>query len=235
MTVLYPNVARWSTLVPGVWDPEWTNTDHVLSDQLPGTPGAGAVRMAAQALNLSLGDAAQLFANKGEAKALSATGLISGGGGAGSALTFVPGAIDAAASPSSSPPTANPGSYGGRIPIPPSVQTRVALLGGDAGRVSLLIQNNNASGGANLLVSLDGPIDTANPAFYLNLPPAQGIVLSTNAFVNPIYVAWGSGTVAGGVLMYGSAIATQSAGTRLQAPGSSEMSRGVAFLPYTSF
>jgi hypothetical protein len=228
MTTLYPNVARWSTLIPGVWEPEWTATDHVLSDQVPGVAGSGAVQIAARALNLSLGDAAKLVASKGEASNLSATTLISAATAANQGLFGAPGASFAGAG-------ANPlpGSYAGRIPIPSSVQTQTALLGGDAGRVSLLIQNNNASGDAVLLVSVDGPVDTANPAFYLNLPAGQGIFMSENAFTNPIYVAWGSGNVAGGVLFYGSAIATQGSGTR-PAPASSG---GGAWYspPYSSF
>jgi len=208
MSQLYPNVARHSTLIPGVWEPEWTATDHVLCDQLPGTPGSGAVAIAARALNLSIGDAANYVANKSEASNLKATTLISA---AAPGLLGMPGGAGFAAAGSN---IQNPGSYGGRIPIPGSVPTQTALLGGDAGRVSLMIQNNNASGGANLLVSIDGPIDTANPAFYMNLPPLQGIFMSQNAWTNPIYVAWGSGTVTGGVLVYGSAISTQGAGTR---------------------
>lgn len=214
---LHPNVARWSTLVPGVWEPEWTYTDHVLSDQVPGPAGSGAVQIASRSLNISLGDAANLVANQGEASNLKASTLISAAVAANQNLFGAPGGAGFAGS-SASP---NPGSYGGRIPIPASVPTQTALLGGDAGRVSLLIQNNNATGGAILLVSVDGPVDTANPAFYLNITPGnQGIVLSENAWTNPIYVAWGSGTVVGGVLFYGSAIQTQGSGTRQQQPGS---------------
>lgn len=212
MSQLYPNVAKFSTLIPGQWEPEWTETDHVLCDQLPGAPGSGAVAIAARALNLSIGDAANYVANKSEASNLQATSLIA---------AAAPGLIGAqgAAFGAAASGVPNPGSYGGRIPIPPSVPTQTALLGGDAGRVSLLIQNNNASGGANLLVSIDGPIDTANPAFYMNLPPLQGIFMSQNAWTNPIYVAWGSGAVTGGVLVFGSAISTQGAGTRLLSGG----------------
>lgn len=212
MSQLYPNVARFSTLIPGMWEPEWTETDHVLCDQLPGAPGSGAVAIAARALNLSIGDAANYVANKGEASNLKATTLISA---AAPGLLGAPGGVFGAAASG----VPNPGSYGGRIPIPASVPTQTALLGGDAGRVSLLIQNNNASGGATLLVSIDGPIDTANPSFYMNLPPLQGIFMSQNAWTNPIYVAWGAGTVTGGVLVYGSAISTQGAGTRPSSGG----------------
>lgn len=231
---LHPNVARWSTLIPGQWEPEWTYTDHVLSDQVPGVPGSGAVQIAARALNLSLGDAANLVASKGEASNLKATTILSGAIAANQGLFGAPGG------PGFAGASANPlpGSYGGRIPIPSTVQTQTALLGGDAGRVSLLIQNNNASGNANLLVSVDGPIDTANPEFYLNLPPGQGIFMSENAFTNPIYVAWGSGTVNGGVLFYGSAIQTQSAGTKYGQPGATAPGAGGgawAAPPFTSF
>lgn len=228
MTTLYPNVAQWSTLVPGVWEPEWTHTDHVLSDQVPGVAGSGAVQIAAQALNLSLGDAAKYVAKNSEASNLKSTTLISAAA-ANQGLFGAPGASFAGAG-------ANPlpGSYAGRIPIPASVVTQTALLGGDSGRVSLLIQNNNASGGANLLISVDGPVDTANPAFYLNLPPGQGIFMSENAFTNPIYAAWGAGTVVGGVLFYGSAISTQGSGTRPQT-GASAGGGGWYSPPYSSF
>lgn len=204
MTVLYPNVARFSTLVPIQSDPEWTFTDRVLSDQPPGHAGMGAVLTAQQALNLSVTDAANLVASGGNsrvsgavlAKAANQTNFggasFAGGGAAGLA-----GMLSKMA-----------GAFAGRIPIPAGVAAGVALLAGDSSRVSLLIQNNNASGNANLLVSIDGAIDTGSPWAYMNLAPGQGIFMDQNAWINPIYVAWASGTVVGGVLFYG-AMASQ--------------------------
>lgn len=189
MTVLYPQVARWSTLVPGQWEPEWTHTDRVLSDQPPGAAGVGAAVIASQALNLSAADAANLVASQGGTNVPVA-----------SLTQQTVRAIDAAAMGLAA---GMQGSYAGRIPIANTVQTAVALLAGDSARVSLLIQNNNASGGAVLLVSVDGAIDTGNPAFYMNLAPGEGIFMPQNAWTNPIYVAWASGTIAGGVLFYG--------------------------------
>jgi len=213
MTVLYPNVARYSMLVPIQSDPEWTFTDRVLSDQPPGAAGVGAVLTAQQALNLNLTDAANLVASGGNSHGSAATlvkaanASVFGGAGMAAMVSQMQGA------------------FAGRIPIPSGVATAVALLAGDASRVSLLIQNNNASGNANLLVSIDGAIDTGSPWAYMNLAPGQGIFMDQNAWINPIYVAWGSGTVVGGVLFYGASaskpvpINTSSSGGGVAPPG----------------
>lgn len=222
MTVLYPNVARFSTLVPIQSDPEWTFTDRVLSDQPPGAAGMGAVLTAQQALNLNLSDAANLVASQGNShvsgpalvKAVTAANAASFGGS-----SFAGGAAGLAGMLSQMQ-----GAFAGRIPIPPGVAISVALLAGDSSRVSLLIQNNNASGNANLLVSIDGAIDTGSPWAYMNLAPGQGIFMDQNAWINPIYVAWASGTVVGGVLFYGAMASkpvplSSSSGGGIAAPG----------------
>ena len=204
MTVLYPQVAHWSTLVPNQWDPEWTRTDQVLSDLPPGAAGVGAVVTATQALNLSVADAAHLVASQG------GTNL--------PVANLVQQATRAINAQAMGLAAGMQGSYGGRIPIASTVNTAVALLAGDSARVSLIIQNNNAAGGAILLVSIDGAIDTGNPAFYMNLAPGEGITQPQNAWTNPIYVAWASGTVAGGVIFYGS-IATPNLASQPSALG----------------
>ena len=193
MTLLYPNVARDSCLVPIQSDPEWCFTDRVLSDLPPGAAGVGAVQTAVQALNLSVDNASKLVASGGNSNVPAATLAKAAN------ATFFSGAAGFAAAASKMS-----GAFAGRIPIPSTVATAVAILAGDDTRVSLLIQNNNASGNANLLVSVDGAIDTGSPWAYVNLVPGQGIFMDQNAWTNAIYVAWGSGTVVGGVLMYGS-------------------------------
>ncbi len=220
MSSLYPNVARFSTLVPIQSDPEWTFTDRVLSDQPPGAAGVGAVLTAAQALNLNIADAAHLVASGGNSTGgvstlvKAANSAFFGGAGSAAAPANIPGMAAAFG-----------GAFAGRIPIPASVSTGATLLAGDSSRVSLLIQNNNAAGGASLLISIDGPIDTGSPWAYINLTPGQGIFMDQNAWINPIYAAWGAGTVVGGVLFYAS----------LQAKPGSLRSTGNMSLPPGAF
>jgi hypothetical protein len=90
---------------------------------------------------------------------------------------------------------------GSRLPITPTVNPSLQLLGGDANRVFLLIQNNEPSGGATLLISFD-PITTASPGYYLNFGPGGfGILFDQNCPNNPIYAGWSGSPTVGGVLM----------------------------------
>jgi hypothetical protein len=94
-----------------------------------------------------------------------------------------------------------------------TVASQVALVGANARRATLLIQNNSAIGAAgdvlpNLYVTYDGPVPTP---LQLNLTilPGSGIVLDRKVALNAIYVRWGTFTntsglaVAGGVLHQG--------------------------------
>ena len=94
-----------------------------------------------------------------------------------------------------------------------TIVPQVAVVGANARRATLLIQNNSAIGAAgdvlpNLYVTFDGPVPTP---LQLNLTilPGSGIVLDRRVPINSIYIRWGtftntSGTaVAGGVLWQG--------------------------------
>lgn len=184
--LLYTARSEISTLMPNACDAFWTDLSRVFSDDVPQPAGVGALQIAQQALNLSTADAATLVANAG------ATNL------SGAALRGFAG-------PAASQVIPNPrGVNGVRLPIPSNVATQSPLLGGDPSRSFMLIQNNNATGGATLLVSVDGPINTATPAFYMNFPPQQGLLLDEEILINPIYVAWTTGAIAGAVIFYGS-------------------------------
>lgn len=180
-----------SMLIPAQYAPEWTDFSKILCDELPGVAGTGAVQIAQQALNISPQDAAALVASQGGTNTTV------------SSLTTAAG--NAQTSAIQSPAQQSRNSLGGRLPIPPSVATATALLNGDPNRAFLLFQNNNAAAGANLLVNIDGPVDTGNPQYYLNILPGNfGLLIDQNVMVNPVYVAWGAGAVVGGMLMYGS-------------------------------
>jgi hypothetical protein len=174
-----------SMLVPHQAEIGWTDISRVLSDAVPSPSGVGASQIAQQALGLSPDQAASLVAAAG-ATALPATAL--------SALS------------QPQPPKVIPrGVNATRLPIPSTINTSIALVNGDPNRSFVIIQNNNATGGANLLVSVDAKIDTTQPWAYLNLlPNSQGILLDQEVMVNPIYVAWATGTVIGGMILYGS-------------------------------
>lgn len=178
-----------SMLVPNTWDVEWTDlTQLPLCDQPPGTPGVGAALMAMQALGLSPEQAAAL--------------VTSGQSGSGVSVASLSGALRKTLSATGAAMPSAP--IGGRLPIPTTVDPALQLLAGDPGRVFLLIQNNEATGGGTLLISID-PINTATPAYYLNFPPGgNGLLLDENVLGNPIYAGWTGTPAAGGVIFYGS-------------------------------
>jgi len=176
-----------SMLLPNQCDPEWMDLARVFSDNVPAPAGIGAAQIAQQALGLSPTAAAQLVSAAG-------------------ASSIPIGQLASLATRGLKPATGR-GANATRVPISAGVNTLIPLINGDPDRTFILVQNNNASGGANLLVSVDGQINTATPAFYLNLAPGLGILLDEEVFVNPIYVAWASGTVAGGMILYGSSAA----------------------------
>lgn len=197
--LLYTARSQISTLLPNACDPSWTDLSRVFSDKPPQDAGIGAMQIAQDALGLSAQDAASLVANAGatnvSAESLSLLRPTSGG--------IIP----------------NPrGVNGVRLPLPSNVPTNTPILGGDSTRSFFLIQNNNGAGGANLLLSVDGPVNTATPAFYLNFPPGQGVLLDEEILINPIYVAWGAGTVVGGCIFYGSPIAATPQGGQTMVP-----------------
>lgn len=173
-----------SMLIPHQAEPEWMDLERVFSDNATSPSGIGASQIAQQALGLSPTDAAALVASAG-ASNLPAFSL-------------------AGVSPLGPPKVVPRGVTATRLPIPASVNTAVALVNGDPNRAFVIIQNNNAAGAANLLVSVDGAIAASTPQFYLNLAPGQGILLDEEVFVNPIYVAWAAGAVLGGMILYGS-------------------------------
>jgi hypothetical protein len=173
-----------SMLIPHQAEIGWTDLTRVMSDAVPSPSGIGASQIAQQALGLTPDQAANLVSAAG-ATALPATAL---------------------SQYQLKPPAVIPrGVNATRLPIPSSVNTAIALVNGDPNRSFVIIQNNNATGGANLLVSVDAKIDTTQPWAYLNLlPNSQGILLDQEVMVNPIYVAWGTGAVVGGMILYGS-------------------------------
>lgn len=189
--LLYESTRRVSTLLPNACDIDWTDLTRVLSDNVPAPAGIGAVQTAQQALGLTLNEAASLVSAAGGNTNVSTAAL--------SHATTVTYAAAAAAA------GIGRKANGVRLPIGPNVSTAKAFLNGDANRTFLLLQNNNPVGGANLLFSVDAAIDTANPAFYVNLTPGLGVLLDQDVLINPIYVAWSGGTATGGVCLYGSA------------------------------
>ncbi len=215
---LYQSTRRASTLLPNACDVEWTDLTRVLSDNVPQPAGIGAVQTAQQALGLTEQEAAALVS------------------GAGGNTNIAPGALLGATKAANAAAAAVTGIKGGltgvRLPIGINVSNSRAFLGGDTGRRFLLLQNNNAAGGANLLWSVDGAIDTTNPQFYVNLAPGLGILLDQETLINPIYVGWGPGAVLGGVCLYGSISSNQS--TRKPPLGAPLILRdgSVAYIPY---
>jgi hypothetical protein len=200
--LLYLATPPASTLLPNQCDIAWTDLSRVLSDNVPQAAGLGAIQIAQQALNLSPSDAAQ---------------LVSSGGNTSPGFTPPHGAAAAVAAPVSGSITPV---NGVRLPIGAGVTTNSAFLNGDKNRGLLLLQNNNSAGNANLLFSVDGPVDTTAPGFYINLAPGFGILLDQAVLINPIYVAWGPGTVdLGGVCLYGSAVTTNVTGGGVAAAG----------------
>jgi hypothetical protein len=171
-----------SMLLPNQCDPEWMDLSRVFSDNVPEAAGIGASLIAQQALGLSPAAAAQLVSDAG-ASSIPSSQL---------------------AKARARPRTNARGANATRLPIAASVDTAIALINGDPDRTFMLIQNNNATGGANLLWSVDGQINTATPWAYVNLAPGLGILLDEEVFINPLYVAWGTGTVVGGMVLYGS-------------------------------
>lgn len=182
--LLYTARSEISTLLPNACDAFWTDMSRVFSDNVPQPAGVGAMQIAQDALGLNAQDAANLVSAAGATNVSSTdlTQLRARGG-------IAP----------------NPRGTGAvRLPLPSNVPTNLPVLGGDPSRSFFLIQNNNGAGGANLLVSVDGPVNTGSPWAYLNFPPGQGLLLDEEIWTNPIYVAWGTGTVTGGVIFYGS-------------------------------
>lgn len=183
-----------SMLMPHLWEPEATNTVRVMSDQPPGVAGIGAATMAMQALGLTANQASSLV-NAAGATTLTPAGLTS--------------ALDQsnAAANSQAPPVAVLTS---RLPITPTVDSALQFLAGDPYRAILILQNNEPTGGATLLMSFD-PISSASPAYYFNFGPGGfGLLLDRNCPSNPIYLGWSGSPTVGGVIAYGSKpVATQ--------------------------
>lgn len=191
-----------SMLMPYLWEPEATETGRVLADQPPGVAGVGAATMAMQALNLTPDQAAALVSSQGGASVSS--GQLSG------AVKSAAGAANASPAPIAVPSS--------RLPIAPNVNTVLQFLAGDPDRALLIIQNNEPTGGATLLVSFD-PINTGSSAYYLNFGPGGfGILLDRNLPSNPIYVAWSGNATVGGMIMYGSKSPTPAASAGAIAP-----------------
>jgi hypothetical protein len=176
-----------SMLVPNLWEPEATDLDRIMCDQLPGIAGVGAATIAMQALGLSPSQAASLVNSQG--------GTSVGSAALANALT------QGAANASNMVPTACNSS---RLPITPTVNPALQFLAGDENRALLIIQNNEPAGGATLLVAFD-PITLASPAYYMNFGPGGfGILLDYNCPSNPIYLGWSGSPSVGGMIMYGS-------------------------------
>jgi hypothetical protein len=215
---LYQPTRRASTLLPNACDVDWTDLTRVLSDNVPAAAGIGAVQTAQQALGLTEDEAAALVSHAGGNTNVAAATLV--------------GATKAANAAAAAVTDTAGGLNGVRLPIGVNVSSSRAFLGGDPGRRFLLLQNNNAAGGANLLWSVDGAIDTTNPQFYVNLAPGLGILLDQETLINPLYVGWGSGAVLGGVCLYGSISSTRA--TRKPPLGAPLILRdgSVAYLPY---
>src|SRR5215469_3951091 len=182
-----------SMLIPDQSQVGWTDLTRVFADETPDPSGVGAVQTASAALGISPASAAALVSST-SASTISVTQLAAASTQTRSRLTVR-------------------GANATRVPISPNVVTQTALISGDSARTFLLIQNNNAAGGASLLWSIDGAINTAAPWQYVNLAPGLGILLDEEVFTNPIYVAWGSGTVTGGVILFGSGAAAGAAAT----------------------
>jgi hypothetical protein len=197
--LLYESSRRASMLLPNACDVDWTDLTRVFSDNVPAPAGIGAVQTAQQALGLTTAEAATLVSNAGGNSSISTESL---------AQATHQANIAAAQAKAASGRKAN----GVRLPIGPNVNPSQAFLNGDTNRTLLLLQNNNATGGANLLWSVDAAIDTTNPQFYVNLAPGLGVLLDEEVLINPIYVAWGPGTVTGGVCLYGSGASAGPAG-----------------------
>jgi len=175
-----------SMVLPNVWEPESTETTRVLADQPPGVAGVGAATLAMQALNLTPAQAASLVSSQGGASVSAGT------------LTGMVAQSAAAAAPL---PIA---SNWTRLPISPTVNSAVQFLGGDPNRALVIIQNNEPTGGATLLVSID-PINSSSTGYVLNFGPGGfGLLLDRNCPSNPIYVGWSGSPTVGGVIMYGS-------------------------------
>lgn len=177
-----------SMLLPHLWEVEATDTGKVMADQPPGVAGVGAATMAMQALGLNADQASTLVNSQG-GSSVSSTTLAT-------ALNQA-----ASAAPSMLPPVACNAS---RLPITPTVDSSLQFLAGDPYRVLLIIQNNEPTGGATLLMSFD-PINNVSPAYYFNFGPGGfGILLDQNCPSNPIYLGWSGSPTVGGVIAYGS-------------------------------
>jgi hypothetical protein len=187
MLMLYSGRRR-GMLLPSAWDTEWTDLTQVFSDQIPEPAGTGATQIVQQSMGLDRAQSAA-YVNR------------YGGGGYAGLVRTPPQRMQPV--PVTPMQPRNP--RWTRVGIQTGVNTNTPLLGGDDNRTLVLIQNNEASGGGTLLISVDGPINTATPAFYLNLPPvSQGILIDRETLTNPIYVAWTGTPAAGGVLFYAS-------------------------------
>jgi hypothetical protein len=181
-------LGRAPVLLPNLWDPEATDTGRVMCDQPPGVAGVGAATVAMQALGLTADQASALVNSQG-ASSVSATTLTNA---INQTVAAAPGLPLAVACNS------------GRLPITPTVDSALQFLAGDPYRGLLIIQNNEPTGGATLLVSFD-PITLSSPAYYLNFGPGGfGILLDRNCPSNPIYLGWSGSPTVGGVIMYGS-------------------------------
>jgi hypothetical protein len=190
---LYEARGRISTLLPNACDVDWTDLTRVLSDNVPQPAGIGAVQTAQQALGLTASEAATLVSNAGGNSYLPPA-----------QLTSVTNLVNASAAAAIAAGVGTRKANGVRLPIGANVSPSTAFLNGDPNRSLLLLQNNNAAGGAPLLFSVDGAINTGTPQFYINLAPGLGILLDQDVLINPIYVAWGTGAILGGVCLYGS-------------------------------
>jgi hypothetical protein len=214
-----------SMLVPGSWEPDTTATDHVFRNdpQISNPPAiapAAIVNLSLQQLQaltpaqLAAMTPAQLAAfspamlQAMSAAQLAAYQLALSGQGSGSASSGGAGAV-----PGVVPSNLNPfpwSAFTSRIPVPLSLNPNVAVLNASVLRNYMLIQNNSTAispdTAPNLLVNLDGPVDTSQQQQYVNVPPTFGLVFDTRVPSNPIFLAWGSFADAGGSAIVGAVV-----------------------------
>lgn len=174
-----------SMLMPNLWEPEATDTGRVMADQPPGVAGVGAATMAMQALGLTADQASTLVNSQGGSTA-NITGAINQANASAQALQVPIACLTS------------------RLPITPTVDPSLQFLAGDPQRTLLIVQNNEPTGGATLLMSFD-PINSISPAYYFNFGPGGfGLLLDYSCPSNPIYLGWSGSPTVGGVIAYGS-------------------------------
>lgn len=216
-----------SMLVPATWEPETTDTDHVFrNDPLINNPPpiapATIVNLTLQQLQaltpqqIAAMTPAQLAAftpqmlNAMTAAQLAAYQLALSGQGTGTSSSGGPGAAGAAAAPGAAANRYPWSAFTSRIPVPLALNPNVAVLNASVLRNYMLIQNNSTAiapdTAPNLLVNLDGPVDTAQQQQYVNVPPTFGLVFDTRVPSNPIFLAWGSFNDGGGTAIVGAVV-----------------------------